>query len=207
MTSLQVIGDTEDSGTKITFSPNAEIFETTEFSFDTIVSRMREMAFLNRGVTIEILDERTQTHKKFHFEGGIVSFVQYLNKNKEMLFPQPIYFNTEKEGSTVEVAMQYNDGYQETIYSYANNINTHEGGTHLIGFKNALTRVVNDYAKKYKFLKDADAKLSGEDIREGLTAIVSVKLIDPQFEGQTKTQARQQRHASAGRLHRGNGID
>lgn len=188
VTSLQVIGDTNDRGTTITFSPNAEIFETTEFSFEHIVSRMREMAFLNRGVTIEITDERTQTHKKFHFEGGIVSFVQYLNKNKEMLFPEPIYFNTEKDGSTVEVALQYNDGYQETIYSYANNINTHEGGTHLIGFKNAMTRVVNDYAKKYKFLKDADAKLSGEDIREGLTAIVSVKLIDPQFEGQTKTR-------------------
>lgn len=188
VTALQVIGDSDDRGTTITFSPNADIFETTEFSFDTIVSRMREMAFLNRGVTIEILDEHTQARKKFHFEGGIVSFVQYLNKNKEMLYPQPIYVNTEKDGSTVEVAMQYNDGYQETIYSYANNINTHEGGTHLIGFKNALTRVVNDYAKKYKFLKEPDTKLSGEDIREGLTAIISVKLIDPQFEGQTKTR-------------------
>ena len=188
VTPLEIIGDAEDTGTTITFTPDPEIFETVEFSLETIVSRMREMAFLNRGVSITVDDERTGEHKVFHYEGGIVSFVQYLNKNKELLNDPPIYFSVEKDNSIVEVAMQYNDGYQENILSYANNINTHEGGTHLMGFKAALTRVINAYGLKYKFLKEADAKLSGEDVREGLAAIISVKLTDPQFEGQTKTK-------------------
>ena len=188
VTKLTVIGDTEETGTKITFKPDAEIFETTEFSFETLVTRMREIAFLNRGITISITDEAMTQHKSYHYEGGIVSFVQYLNKNKEVLFPEPIYFHVSREECELEIAMQYNDGFQENVFSYANNINTHEGGTHLVGFKSALTRVVNDYSRKYKIMKDSDPKLSGEDIREGLTAIISVKLENPQFEGQTKTK-------------------
>ena len=185
---MEITGDTEETGTTITFKPDKEIFEEVDYSLELVSSRMREMAFLNRGISIAIDDERVGVHKSYHFEGGIVSFVQYLNKNKDLLFPEPIYFCTEKDESIVEVAMQYNDGYQENIFSYANNINTHEGGSHLVGFKNALTRVINNYALKYKFLKDSDAKLTGEDVREGLTAIISVKLTDPQFEGQTKTK-------------------
>ena len=186
-TKLTVIGDTDQTGTTITFKPDPQIFEDVNFSLETMIGRMREMAFLNKGITISITDERVNEHASFHYEGGIVSFVQYLNKNKEKLHDEPIYFDVEKDDCTVEVAMQYNDGYQENIFTYANNINTHEGGSHLIGFKNALTRVINDYAHKFKFLKDDD-KLSGEDVREGLTAIISVKLLEPQFEGQTKTK-------------------
>lgn len=187
---LTVLGETdpEDTGTIITFIPDPEIFETVEFSADLICTRMREMAFLNRGISISVDDERTGAHNAYCYTGGIVSFVQYLNKNKEVLSEEPIYFCAEKDGAIVEVAMQYNDGYQENILSYANNINTHEGGTHLSGFKDALTRVVNNYGLKYKFLKEGDTKLSGEDVREGLAAIISVKLQNPQFEGQTKTK-------------------
>ncbi len=190
VTALAVTGETEkdDTGTTITFIPDPEIFETLDFSMDLICTRMREMAFLNRGISISVDDERTGTHNAYCYSGGIVSFVQYLNKNKEVLNEEPIYFCAEKDGAVVEVAMQYNDGYQENVLSYANNINTHEGGTHLSGFKDALTRVVNNYGLKYKILKEADTKLSGEDVREGLAAIISVKLQNPQFEGQTKTK-------------------
>ncbi|MGI6192474.1 MAG: DNA topoisomerase (ATP-hydrolyzing) subunit B [Christensenellales bacterium] len=187
---LTVTGETEreDTGTTITFIPDEEIFETVDFSAELICTRMREMAFLNRGISISVDDERTGSHNAYCYSGGIVSFVQYLNKNKEVLSEEPIYFCAEKDGAIVEVAMQYNDGYQENILSYANNINTHEGGTHLAGFKDALTRVVNNYGLKYKLLKEGDTKLSGEDVREGLAAIISVKLPNPQFEGQTKTK-------------------
>ncbi len=187
---LNVVGECEHTGTAIQFWPDEEIFEDVNFVYDTLRSRLREMAFLNRGIKITLRDLRgDEPHEHvFHYEGGIVSFVEYLNKNKSPLFPQPAYFATEKGTSQVEVAMQYNDGYQENIFSYANNISTHEGGTHLNGFKNALTRVINDYGKKYKILKDNEPTLTGEDIREGLTAIISVKLVEPQFEGQTKTK-------------------
>ena len=185
----------EDTGTIITFLPDHTIFDEVNFSFDTMSSRFREMAFLNAGVRITVTDEReTPAHiKSFCYEGGIVSFVKYLNKNKEVLHPEPIYFTAKRmedgaETGSVEIAMQYNDGYNENIFSFANNINTIEGGSHLVGFKAALTRVINDYAKKYGLLKPADPSLSGEDIREGLTAIISVKLMEPQFEGQTKTK-------------------
>ena len=184
---LTVVGPAEDTGTTITFTPDPEIFETCDFSLELITGRMREMAFLNRGVTITVKDERVDSFKKYHYDGGIISFVKYLNKNRDTLHPEPIYFSAEKDGSIVEVAMQYNDGYQENVLSYANNINTHEGGAHLMGFKAALTRVINNYGIKYKILKEND-KLSGEDVREGLAAIVSVKLREPQFEGQTKTK-------------------
>ena len=187
--------DEGDTGTIISFLPDHTIFDEVVFSFDTMSSRFREMAFLNAGVRITITDERDNpAHvKSFCYEGGIVSFVQYLNKNKEVLHPDPIYFCAKRmedgaETGSVEIAMQYNDGYNENIFTFANNINTIEGGSHLVGFKAALTRVINDYAKKYKILKESDASLSGEDIREGLTAIVSVKLMEPQFEGQTKTK-------------------
>ena len=184
---LTVTGESSSTGTKVTFKPSSTIFETVDFQFDLLSTRMRELAFLNRNISISIEDDRTNTCKAYHYEGGIVSFVQYLNKNKEVVHPEPIYITAQKDESIVEIAMQYNDGYSENIFSFANNISTHEGGSHLVGFKNALTRVVNDYARKYKYLKD-DTKLSGEDIREGLTAIVSVKLLEPQFEGQTKTK-------------------
>lgn len=188
VTALEEAGDTGKTGTKICFMPDSQIFETLDFSLDTLCMRMREIAFLNKGVSISIEDDRVGEHQSFHYGGGIISFVQYLNKNKETLFEEPIYLAVNKNDCMVEVAMQYNDGYQENILSYANNINTHEGGTHLVGFKSAITRVVNEYGKKYKFLKDTDAKLAGEDVREGLTAIISVKLMEPQFEGQTKTK-------------------
>ena len=187
--------ESNQTGTKITFFPDDQIFETLDFHYETLCNRLREIAFLNGGVSIRVCDERMISDElpkgkteEFYFEGGINSFVSYLNRNKTVLFPEPIYFEMQKDDSMVEVSMQYNDGYTENVLSYANNINTHEGGTHLTGFKNALTRVVNDYGKKYKFLKENEAKLSGEDVREGLTAIISVKLLEPQFEGQTKTK-------------------
>ncbi|MFH1239465.1 MAG: ATP-binding protein, partial [bacterium] len=187
---LKVTGKTDDRGTKITFKPDAEIFETTDFSFDTLSNRLRELAFLNKGTKISIIDEREDKEHTFQYEGGIISFVQYLNKNKNVLQEEPIYFMKEKDSITVEVAIEYNDGYAENIFSFANNINTIEGGTHLIGFKSALTRVINDYIKKSNGIKEKDKEisLSGEDAREGLTAVVSVKLVNPQFEGQTKTK-------------------
>lgn len=187
---LKVIGKTDQRGTHITFTPDPTIFtETTEYDFDILQNRLRELAFLNRGVNITIEDKRGDGKKKeFKFDGGIQSFVEYLNRNREALHDPPIYVEGEREGIPVQVSMQYNDSYTSNIYSYANNIHTHEGGTHESGFKSALTRVVNDYARRNSLIKDSDSNLSGDDVREGLTAIISVKLADPQFEGQTKTK-------------------
>ena len=186
---LYVTGTTRKRGTKVTFKPDAQIFETTEFSFDTLAQRLRELAFLNGGVTVTIDDERDGKGHKFLYEGGIVSFVQFLNTNKAPVNEKPIYMRGEKDGIDVEIALQWNDGYAETLYSFANNINTQEGGTHLSGFRAALTRTVNSYAAKNNLTKDLkDATVSGDDIREGLTAVISVKIPRPQFEGQTKTK-------------------
>ncbi len=181
-------GATKKRGTKITFWPDNEIFETVEFSFETLSQRLRELAFLNAGVKINILDERSEKKHEFHYEGGIASFVEYLNRAKTPLHPQPIYFKGEREGVEVEVAIQYNDGYDEKIFSFANNINTHEGGTHMAGFKAALTRTMNHYATANNLLKNVKTSISGDDLREGMAAVVSVKIPDPQFEGQTKTK-------------------
>lgn len=185
---LTLEGKTKDRGTKITFKPDAEIFETTEFNFDTLVTRFRELAFLNKGLTINISDERTGKEETFFYEGGIISFVEHLNKNKNSLHPKIIYLSKEKDRIAVEVAMQYNDSYSENIYSFANNINTKEGGTHLAGFKAALTRSINSTASSSGLLKNVKESVSGDDAREGLTAVISVKLPNPQFEGQTKTK-------------------
>ena len=176
-------------GTTVTFLPDDEIFETVEFDYDLMRNRFREIAFLNKGLVITLEDRRSEPVKreKFEFKGGIIEFVDYLNKNRDTLFPNPIYFNKFNDTNEVEVAFQYNDGYTEGIHSYANNINTEEGGTHLVGFKNALTKAINDYAQKNKIIKENE-KLSGDDCREGITAIISVKLMNPQFEGQTKTK-------------------
>ena len=187
-TPLEIIGDTEETGTTITFKPDHLIFDELNFSYDTLRSRLRELAFLNAGLRIEILDERTEEGENFHYEGGIISFVEYLNKNRAALFSPPIYISGEKGTSSMEVALQYNDSYVEGVYSFANNIDTHEGGTHLSGFRAAITRVLNDYGRKYNYIKQNEPNLSGEDTREGLTAIISVKLTEPQFEGQTKTK-------------------
>lgn len=186
---LKVIGECEPgkTGTQVTFLPDKEIFEDTVFDFDTLKQRFREMAFLTKGLKIRLTDERSEKDvvKEFHYEGGIKEFVTYLNKSKTALYPEIIYCEGEKDGVVVEVAMQHNDSYNETTYGFVNNITTPEGGTHIVGFRNALTKTFNDYAKKNKLLKDTE-KLAGEDIREGLTAIVSVKIEEPQFEGQTK---------------------
>ncbi|ACA56052.1 DNA topoisomerase (ATP-hydrolyzing) subunit B [Clostridium botulinum] len=187
-TGLDIVGDTEDHGTKIYFKPDIEIFDELEFEYDTLAQRLRELAFLNKGIKISLTDERYDKKEMFHYEGGLRSFVLYLNRNKEKLHQQPIYVDKNKDGCIVEIAMQYNDGYAENIFSFANNIDTIEGGTHLAGFKSALTRAINDYARKFNYLKDIDKNLSGDDVREGLTAVISVKLTDPQFEGQTKTK-------------------
>ena len=183
---LAIVGKTKGRGTKITFKPDSEVFEILEFSWDILVQRLRELAFLNRGLKISLLDERTEKNQEFHYSGGIVSFVEHLNKNKTPVHPKPVYISGEKGDVIVEIALQYNDGYSETIYTYANNINTREGGTHLIGFKSALTRTVNSYATSSGLLKDSKETLSGDDIREGLTTVINVKLMNPQFEGQTK---------------------
>ena len=188
---LKIVGDCdiEDTGTKVTFLPDAEIFqETTVFEFDILMHRLREMAFLTKGIKITLTDlrEGLEQQKVFHYEGGIKEFVQYLNKSKEPLYSQIIYCEGVKDNVQVEVAFQHNDGYNEVVDSFVNNIKTPEGGTHLTGFRNSLTKTFNDYARKNKILKDSDQGLSGDDIREGLTAIVSVKIEDPQFEGQTK---------------------
>lgn len=187
---LCTVGKSEHTGTFVRFWPDPEIFETTIFEYDNLKTRLRELAFLNKGVKITIADEREEANKKesFHYEGGIIEFVDFLNKNKTLLFERPLYFEGKKGTSSVEVAMQYNDGYTENVLTFANNIQTHEGGTHLTGFRNALTKTVNDYARKYKLLKDSEQNLSGEDVREGLCAVISVKLEEPQFEGQTKTK-------------------
>ncbi len=186
---LAVIGNTDRRGTKVTFMPDPDIFETTDFNYDTIRTRLREVAYLNKGFTVNLKDERDgrEDSESFRFDRGILDFVDHLNRTKETIFPQSLYIEKMNDDNEVEVAMQYNDGYSENIYAYANNINTEEGGTHLDGFKNALTKVINDYAHSNNLLKDDD-KLSGEDVREGLTAIISVKLKNPQFEGQTKTK-------------------
>ncbi|UGV41428.1 DNA topoisomerase (ATP-hydrolyzing) subunit B [Methanococcoides orientis] len=186
---VSVIGDAEGSGTKSTFMPDSKIFETLHFDYSTLITRLRELAFLNKGIRISITDARPEEMEQdvFEYEGGIVSFVEHLNMSRTPLHKDPIYFEREKEGTIVEISMQYTDSYGEYVYSFANNINTHEGGTHLVGFKTALTRVANDYIKKNNVVK-GDEKLSGEDIREGLAAIISVKLTEPQFEGQTKTK-------------------
>jgi DNA gyrase subunit B len=186
---LEVTGTTRKRGTKITFKPDAQIFETTEYSFDTLAQRLRELAFLNGGVTITIDDERDGKSHKFLYEGGINSFVQFLNQNKNAVNDKPIYMHGEKDGIDVEIALQWNDGYAETVYSFANNINTHEGGTHLSGFRSALTRTINYYVGKNNLAKDLkEANIGGDDIREGLIAVISIKIPRPQFEGQTKTK-------------------
>ena len=188
---LKVIGDTDRHGTTVHFVPDPEIFtETTEYNFDKLATRIRELAFLNRGLHISIEDTRPEEPEKreYYFEGGIKSYVEYLNQNKTVLFDEPIYLEGEQQDITVEVSLQYTDGYHSNLLSFANNIHTYEGGTHESGFKTALTRVVNDYARKQKLMKENDENLSGEDVREGITAVISVKHPDPQFEGQTKTK-------------------
>lgn len=176
------------SGTTISFKPDPEIFEDTVYDFQILSHRLKELSFLNKNVTITLIDERTNVKEVYKHSGGLVDFVRYLNKNKDVLFPKPIIFEADKDTTQVEVALQYNDGYTENLFSYANNINTTEGGTHEAGFKAALTRVINDYARKNNMLKSNESNLSGEDVREGLTAIISVKVREPQFEGQTKTK-------------------
>ncbi|MGB4288133.1 MAG: DNA topoisomerase (ATP-hydrolyzing) subunit B [Tepidanaerobacteraceae bacterium] len=182
------IGDAVDTGTKITFLPDNEVFEDITFSSDILTKRLREQAFLNKGIRIKLNDERTGESSLFHYEGGIVSFVEYLNRNKGVLHDNPIYMSGKRDNMEVEVALQYNDTYIEKVLSFANNINTEEGGTHLVGFRTALTRTFNDYIRKMNLLKESDPNLAGEDVREGLTAVISVKLENPQFEGQTKTK-------------------
>ena len=186
--SLEITGTTKRRGTKVTFKPDTTIFETTVFSFDILAQRLRELAFLNGGITITLDDERDGKNHNFRYEGGIVSFVTHLNTNKALVNEKPIYMRGEREGIDAEIALQWNDTYTETIYAFANNINTHEGGTHLSGFKAALTRTINSYATKNNLAKDLKESVSGEDIREGLTAVISVKIPHPQFEGQTKTK-------------------
>ena len=188
---LTEIGEAHESlhGTKVIFKPDREIFEETEYDFDILAHRLRELAFLNKGIAISLIDKRENGQEEFyHYEGGIKEFVSYLNRNKEVLHPEPIYVEGEKDGIIAEISLQYNDGYNENLYSFANNIDTIEGGTHLAGFKTALTRAINDYAKKFGHIKENDKNLSGDDAREGLTAVVSVKISEPQFEGQTKTK-------------------
>src|SRR5213594_3424307 len=185
---LEMTGHTDRRGTKVSFKPDDKVFETTVFSFDVLSQRLREMAFLNRGLPITIEDERDEKKHEFHYTGGIISFVEHLNKNKEPLHDKVIYFEGVREGVDLQIAMQYNDSYQEQIFPFANNINTHEGGTHMIGFKSALTRTLNSYAVSNNLFKEDKETLSGDDVREGLVAVISVKLPNPQFEGQTKTK-------------------
>lgn len=193
-TGLEIVGKTDGStGTRITFKADAEIFDELEYNYDMLAKRFRELAFLNKGVKI-ILEDRRQEEEgqnkrdEYCYEGGIVSFVKFMNKNKNPLFPEPLYIEESGEEGEIEIAIQYNDGYQENILTFANNINTHEGGTHLSGFRSALTRTINDYARSKGLLKEDEENFTGEDVREGLAAIVSVKLYEPQFEGQTKTK-------------------
>lgn len=187
---LKIVGQTDRTGTTVSFLPDAQIFtETTEFDADVLQSRLRELAFLNAGLEIVFEDERNeQKSATYHYSGGVSAFVEFLNKNREPLHPTPVFVTGVKDDVTVEVALQYNDGYSATLFSFANNINTHEGGTHEAGFKSALTRVINDYARKFNAVKENENNLTGDDVREGLTAIVSVKVPEPQFEGQTKTK-------------------
>ena len=187
---LHVIGETTETGTYVHFLPDSEIFDETVYDYDTLRHRLRELSFLNRGITITLSDERGEELRKevFYFEGGISSFVEHLNRNKEVINPEPVYFNGTKDTTVVEIALQYNTSYSENIYSFVNNINTEEGGTHLAGFKSALTRAANDFARRQGIIKNNDDNLQGEDIREGLTCVISIKLCEPQFEGQTKTK-------------------
>ena len=181
-------GITEETGTTVHFLPDSSIFTETVYSYETLRLRIRELAFLNKGVKIELRDERTDEGEIFHYEGGIISFVNYINRSKTAINEKPVYIEGEKDTNIVEVALQYTDTYNENIYTYVNNINTEEGGTHLSGLKQALTRTINDYARKINALKEGDENLSGDDVREGLTAVLSLKIRDPQFEGQTKTK-------------------
>lgn len=185
---LKVTGKTKKTGTKVTFSPDPEIFEEIEFDNNILNQRIRELAFLNKGLELVFIDENSGESNKYKFDGGLRSYIEFLNKNRDVIHKKAIYFEGNRDDVVVEFAMQYHNGYQENIFSFANNINTQEGGSHEIGFKTALTRVINDYARKNNMLKNGNSNLSGEDIREGLTAIISVKLHDPQFEGQTKTK-------------------
>ncbi|HAX18032.1 MAG TPA: DNA topoisomerase IV subunit B, partial [Actinobacteria bacterium] len=188
--SVEVIGDTDKRGTVVRFSPDMSIFETNLFSFDILSNRLRELAFLNKSLKISIKDLRLPTIKEheFHFEGGVKSFVSYLNKNRITIDKEPLYITGTRDNTEVELALEYNDGYTENIFSFVNNINTREGGTHLAGLKSALTRVFNDFLKKSKFAKKIEETLSGEDVREGITAVISIKIPEPQFEGQTKAK-------------------
>ncbi|RLF35506.1 MAG: DNA topoisomerase (ATP-hydrolyzing) subunit B [Thermoplasmata archaeon] len=188
VTPLKTIGKSEETGTTVTFLPDPEIFETTKFEYETIATRLKELAFLNAGLKIEIVDKRSGKQEVFKYDGGLCEFVKYINRNKKPLHPTPIYFQAEREDTQVEIAIQYTDGYTENIFTFANNINTHEGGTHLYGFKGALTRVINDYGRKNNIFEDSSYSLSGEDCREGITAVISCKVRNPQFEGQTKTK-------------------
>lgn len=185
---VKVIGTTEETGTVIKFYPDPEIFEVCEFSFEYLTQRLRELAFLNKGIKIILKDEKNSKEVVYQYQGGIVSFIEHLNKTKNPIHREIIYIQKSLEENEIEVAFQYNDGYVESIFAFANNINTHEGGTHLSGFRSAMTRTINDYARKNSLIKDSEASLSGDDIREGLTAVISVKLRYPQFEGQTKTK-------------------
>lgn len=185
---LQIIGDTEKTGTKVVFLPDNEIFSTVEFTYETLLDRLRELAFLNRNIQIDIVDERNDKSESFLFEGGIIEFVRYINQARNALYKDVLYFEAQRDNIPVEVAMEYTDSYSENIYTYVNNIHTIEGGSHLIGFKAALTRSLNSYATRNNLLKNEKISLSGEDVREGLTAVISVKVPEPQFEGQTKTK-------------------
>jgi DNA gyrase subunit B len=187
---VTITGDTPRHGTMTRFKPDKQIFEDIEFSFDVLSNRLRELAFLTKGIHIAVSDERAIPSKShiFHFDGGVKSFIEFLNKNKDLIHQEPVYFDSERDHTRVEVGLQYNDGYNETIFTFANNINTREGGTHLIGFKSALTRCLNDYLKKLNLSKKLEENLSGEDVREGMTAVISVKVPEPQFEGQTKAR-------------------
>ena len=190
VTKLEVIGESDHTGTITTFKPDPLIFEETVFDYEVLLKRFRELAFLNRGLTIHLVDNRDDEPKEtiLHYEGGIISFVQYINQNKDVIHEDVIYLSGEKDNATIEFALQYTDSYVENVFSFANNIPTTEGGSHVTGFKTAITKVVNDYARKYNLLRENEKNLSGEDIREGITAIINVKLMEPQFEGQTKTK-------------------
>ena len=195
VTDVEVVGISEGTGTKVTFKPDSTIFETTRFDFDTLSERFQEMAYLNRGIFLNFVSDSpdefgTSKHREvvFHYEGGISSFVSYLNENKDVLFPEPVYVEGNKDGVSVEIAIQYNTGYNENVLAFANNINTVDGGTHLTGFRTALTKILNEYGRKMNIIKDGDPNLTGDDVREGLAAVISVKLPEPQFEGQTKTK-------------------
>ncbi|MBP7176368.1 MAG: DNA topoisomerase (ATP-hydrolyzing) subunit B [Thermoclostridium sp.] len=190
VTKLDVVGESDHTGTITTFKPDGQIFDDLTYDYEVLLKRFRELAFLNRGLTIHLADVREEEPKEtiLHYEGGITSFVQYINQNKDVIHNDVIYFNGEKDNAIIEIALQYTDTYVENVFSFANNIPTTEGGTHVTGFKTAITKVINDYARKYNVLKDSEKNLSGEDVREGVTAIINVKLTDPQFEGQTKTK-------------------